>query len=95
MLEELRVHVPADLARELEEDGIEELERVRSLDWLAQDATIAVTAVGTAANLTTILLAKDAVARFIHEPRNRVRSSDRVPSPCHVFGSWLGPRISM
>jgi len=66
MPDDLRVCVPADLARELEADGIEELEQVRSLDWLAQSATIAVTVVGTAANLTTVLLAKDALGRFIH-----------------------------
>jgi len=64
MPDELYVRVPDDLARDLDEEGIEEVEQVRSLDWLSQSAPIAVSVVGVAANLTTVLLAKDSIARF-------------------------------
>jgi hypothetical protein len=64
MPDELCVRVPDDLARELDEEGIEEVEEVRSLDWLGQSAAVAVTLVGTAANVTTVLLAKDSIAKF-------------------------------
>jgi hypothetical protein len=64
MAEEVYVRVPRDLAKELDRDGIEELERVRSLDWLAPTATIAVMLVGAGADLTTVLLARDSLAQF-------------------------------
>jgi hypothetical protein len=66
MPNELYVSVPADLAWELDQDGIEEVARVRGIEWLAQSAAIAITATGAAANVTTVLLAKDSIARFVH-----------------------------
>jgi hypothetical protein len=65
MGDELYVRVPSGLALELDEDGIEELEQVRGMDWLAQGAAVTVTVLGVGADLTTVLLAKDAVTRFV------------------------------
>lgn len=65
MPSEIYVSVPADLAWELDQDGIEEVGRDRSIAWLAQSAAVAITVTGAAANMTTVLLAKDSIARFV------------------------------
>jgi hypothetical protein len=90
MAEETYVRVPRDLAKELDRDGIEELEQVRSLDWLAPTATIAVTLVGAGADLTTVLLARDSLAQFA----NRLLTWGRRRSQ-EVSGSVLTIHIDV
>jgi hypothetical protein len=57
--------VPCDLGWDLVDEGFEQAEQLRGLDWLSQSATIAVTVVGATADLTTLVLAKDSISRFV------------------------------
>jgi hypothetical protein len=63
---ELTVRVPRDLSWDLVDEGFEQAGQLRGLDWLSQGATIAVTVAGAAADLTTLILAKDSVVQFVH-----------------------------
>jgi hypothetical protein len=65
MASELTVRVPQDLAWDLVDEGFRQVEQLRGSDWLSQGVTVAVTVVGATADLTTLILAKDSIARFV------------------------------
>lgn len=64
--DELTVSVPYDLAWDLVDEGFGQAEQLRGLDWLPQGVVLAVTVVGVTADLTTLVLAKDSISRFVH-----------------------------
>jgi hypothetical protein len=62
--DELTLRVPSDLAWDLADEGFEQVEQLRSSDWLSQGVMLAVNVVGATADLTTLILAKGSIAQF-------------------------------
>jgi hypothetical protein len=58
--------VPYDLAWDLVDEDFGQAEQLRGLDWLPQGVALAVTVVSVTADLTTLVLAKDSISRFVH-----------------------------